>query len=142
MTTATALEVQPTRSAHDDILACANSTTWQPGQVIFREGHRPTGVWIVLSGHVDLVFAAKHGNAKPLRAARPGEILALSEAISGAEHHATAVAESSCEIGFVPIAELRRLLDENPATWFAVLRMLSLELNQSWDSLRAAHSSM
>jgi len=146
MTTAFAVKARPGRFWHDEMNAAAISRTWEPGQVIFHEGDHPAGVWIVRSGHVDLVFGARNGVVKPLRKVSQaqkvsqGQILGLSEAISGAHHHATAVAQSICETGFLSVAELRRLLEETPAAWFRVLRLLSLDLTQSWDSLRVISS--
>lgn len=138
----TTLAVEPVVGQwwQEKIDALAVSRSWTPGQVIFHEGDQPLGVSIVRRGEIDLVFAGRHGVTKPLRKAFRGQILALSEAMSGRRHDATAVAHSHCATGFVPIEALRTLLDETPAAWFGVLRSLSQDVNQSWDSLRSISS--
>jgi cAMP-binding proteins - catabolite gene activator and regulatory subunit of cAMP-dependent protein kinases len=47
------------------------------GEVIFREGDVPRGVYILRSGSVDLTFASPHGQVRHPRVALPGQILGL-----------------------------------------------------------------
>lgn len=97
-----------------------------PGRVLFEEGEKPAGVFILHSGEV----ALNH------RTARAGEILGLMAVISGSVHLSSAVAVSPCEVGFIEAEEFRNLVDESPAIWFSVLRQLSQDVNASYDVIR------
>lgn len=99
--------------------------------VLFREGEMPDGVFILHSGHVDLV----HEHAAT-RMALAGEILGLSAVISGRTHLSTAVATTLAEVAFIEAEEFRALVDDNPAIWFSVLRQLSQDVNASYDVIR------
>ena len=107
------------------------------GDVLFREGQDPQGVYVLRSGQVDLVFAAKTGQAKPLRVAEAGQILGLSCIVSRKPHDCTATARSSATVGFIEKTTFQRLLEEQPTLWFKVLQYISAEVNACWDCMRA-----
>jgi len=109
----------------------------RPGDTIFREGEMPRGVYVLRSGKVDLLFFARNGAAKPLRVAEPGQILGLSCVVTNRNHDCTAVAHTSCEIGFIERDDFLRMLDESPAVWFSVLRFLSNDVNAVYGDMRA-----
>ncbi len=121
----------------EEIDALAASRVWQPDEIIYREGDPPVGVYTVRSGQIELVYAAPDGTVKPLLKSTRGDILGLSEAVAARAHVATAIARSRVETGFLPMTRLRLLLDESPMIWFSLLRLLSQNLKQSWESLRA-----
>ncbi len=107
------------------------------GQVLFREGEEPKGVYFVHSGQVDLVFAAKNGDSKSLRTADDGQILGLSSLVSRRAHDCTATAKSSGVVGFIDRDVFQKLLDEQPALWLTVLQLISADVNACWDCMRA-----
>src|SRR5438045_2632044 len=109
---------------------------WPAGEVIFREGEQPRGIFVVYSGTVDLIFSARSGVSKSLRTALPGEIVGLSDAISKRPHDCTASTRSRARIGFVPIEELRRQLDETPQLWLTIAKFLSADVDSCWGSMR------
>jgi CRP-like cAMP-binding protein len=121
----------------EQIDALAVSRLWQPGDVVYREGTAPVGVYIVRSGQIDLVYAERRGTVRALRRSTRGDILGLAEAVEARSHGATAIARSPSETGFLHEARLRMLLDDQPFVWFSVLRELSRDVAQSWESLRA-----
>jgi CRP-like cAMP-binding protein len=107
-----------------------------PGAVLFLEGDRATGVYIIHSGAVDLVFSARNGMSRPLQVAGEGQIVGLSSVVGAREHDATAIVRVPSEIGYVEAGQLMALLDREPAVWFAVLQFLSENVTSCWDSIR------
>ena len=106
--------------------------SFQPGDLLFREGEPPCGIYVLHSGQVDLLFAARNGNVKPLRVASPGQILGLSAVISNSDYDCTAKARTLCRAGFIDGEDLRRVLDGRPDVWFNVLRVLSTDVNGAY----------
>ena len=106
------------------------------GQVLFREGDEPNGVYFLHSGQVDLVFAAKNGDAKSLRTADDGQILGLSSVVSRRAHDCTATAKTPAVVGFIDGNVFQKLLDEQPALWLTVLQLISADVNACWDCMR------
>ena len=110
---------------------------WPAGTIFFNEGEEPRGIFIVHSGQVDLVFSARTGARKALRTVRSGDILGLSDVVAGVNCDCTATARTACRVGFVPAAELRRMLVENPSLWLGVAESLSADLGSCWKSMRS-----
>ena len=103
-----------------------------PGRTLFREGEVPDGVYVLHSGTVELTFSNK-----PMVTLGPGEILGLATVMAGRAHDCSAVTRGRCVAGFVETAVFLRLLDEQPALWLTVLRMISENINACWQSMRA-----
>jgi CRP/FNR family transcriptional regulator len=106
------------------------------GSVLFCEGNPAQGVYIIHSGAVDLVFAARNGVTKPLQLAGEGQIVGLSALVSGREHDATAIVRVPSELGYVEGRMLMELLERDPSAWFDVLQFLSQDVSSCWDSMR------
>ena len=107
------------------------------GEMLFLEGEAPAGVYVLRSGEVDLLFATRNGTVKPLRMATAGRILGLSAVVMGGSHDCSATTRLPCEVGFIARDEMLRLLDECPEVWPSVLRVLSSDVNEVYDDLRA-----
>jgi cAMP-binding proteins - catabolite gene activator and regulatory subunit of cAMP-dependent protein kinases len=106
------------------------------GEMLFVEGEMPAGVYVLHSGEVDLLFMNRHGSAKPLRVATPGQILGLSSVVMRHPHDCSAIARTPCEVGFTGGDEFLQSLHDKPATWLSVLRMLSSDVNAVYDDMR------
>jgi CRP-like cAMP-binding protein len=115
--------------------------TWSAGKVLYNESESPNGVYVLLSGEVDLVFASRAGVAKPLRIATAGQILGLSSLVSARPHDCSATTRTTAVTGFIAKDRFLRLLDENPPLWFSVLQMISSEINNCYDCMRTLTAS-
>jgi CRP-like cAMP-binding protein len=109
---------------------------YAPGTVLFREGEEPDGVYYVHSGEVTLNFSSPKGGAKSLLLAGAGEIVGLTCVMSARRHDCSATARTTCITGFVEKNRFLTLLEEKPALWLTVLRMISSNINACWDCMR------
>ena len=107
------------------------------GEVLFAEGETPSGVYVLHAGDVELVFAPREGEPKPLRVVNPGRILGLSSVVMQHPYDCSAIARTECEVGFVEREEFLRSLEKTPAIWLSVLRMLSSDVNAVYDDMRS-----
>jgi CRP/FNR family cyclic AMP-dependent transcriptional regulator len=108
------------------------------GTILFTEGDAPRGLYLIHSGTIELLMRARNGDWKRMRCTSPGEILGLESVVSRRPHDATARAITWCDLGFIERESFLRVLNESPAIWFSVLRLLSQGVNASYDSLRHA----
>jgi len=106
------------------------------GTILFNEGDQPRGIYLIHSGAIELLLRDRNGEWKRMRSASSGDILGLESVVSHRPHEYTARAFSSCELGFIEKESFLRVLDESPAIWFSVLRLLSQGVNASYASLR------
>ncbi len=122
-------------------LACAEQIEgYLPGSTLFNEGDRALGIYLVHSGEVDLVFSARNGLRKTLRSVRNGEILGLSDVVAHTTYDCTAVTSTHARIGFVSLADLERMLEDDPAQWLGIATMLSAGMASCWQSMRSLGS--
>jgi CRP-like cAMP-binding protein len=119
-------------STVDELLTSSRLQRFAAGRVLFEAGEMPAGVYILHSGEVALSNGVT---------ARAGEMLGLMAVISGSAHLSSAVAVSTCEVGFIERDEFRDLVDQRPAVWFSVLRQLSQDVNSSYDVMRRGDRS-
>jgi len=106
------------------------------GTILFAEGDQPRGIYLIHSGTIEFLMRARNGDWKRIRTASPGEILGLECVVSRRPHDVTARAITPCDLGFIERDSFLRVLDESPAIWFSVLRLLSQGVNASYASLR------
>ena len=83
-------------------------TSYSKGAILFEEGEKPTGVYVVLEGRVKLSISSAQGKTLLLGFFGPGTILGLAAAILGRNHAATAEIVKQTEVVFVSRKELVR----------------------------------
>ncbi len=109
---------------------------WLAGMVLFSEGEAPRGLFVIHSGVVDLECSGRNEVRKSFRTAHRGEVVGLSYAVSNIPYDCTARVRRAAKVGFVPLMELRRMLDETPSLWLAMAQFLSEDVNSCWASMR------
>jgi CRP/FNR family transcriptional regulator, cyclic AMP receptor protein len=97
---------QPLRSL-DEV---SHHTVMPGGAVLFVEGQKPRGVFILCSGTVRLSTISKEGKMLVLKQATAGEVLGLSAALSDTNYEVTAETVTPCQLNFVGRQDLVNLL--------------------------------
>lgn len=83
-------------------------------RVLFHQGERPQGVFIIRRGAVKISIASSKGRAVILRVASPGDILGLSSALSGDTCIATAETLEGTEVAYIGREQFLQVLLHNP----------------------------
>lgn len=109
---------------------------FEPGEVIFAQGDKAHGVYLLYSGEADLVLSSRTGHSKSLRVAEAGQILGVSAVVANHLHEFSLIAKSKCLAGFICRDTFLRTLEGNPAIWFSVLNVLSNDVNSVYDDMR------
>jgi CRP-like cAMP-binding protein len=93
--------------------------TLAPGAVLFREGDPGDGLFLVLSGEIDVV---KHGHAgdRPLARLGAGSVLGEMALITSEPRSATCRAVSECRVLGVPAARFRALRESGSSAAYKV----------------------
>jgi len=121
---------------HDVLTAAETMQQLQPAEVLFRENEPTLGVYVIHSGEVELLAGAGEKGPKVIRRAQAGEILSLSQAVSGRCHDATAVVTAPARIGFVESGAFLGTLNANPHAWPLVLQLLSGQIHAMYDAMK------
>ena len=118
------------------LLAAAGfpTTTFAPGEVIFREGDQADKMYVVLSGEVEV-----HLQGTVIDTLAQGATFGEMALIDGSPRSATVVAKTSSEVAAINEKTFVLLVDEMP--YFALSTMRNLvdrlrRMNEQWLALR------
>lgn len=99
---------------------------YQKDQPIFLEGHRPTGLSIVVSGLVRVYRMLTDGRVHIHHFVRPYASPDIIAALDGRPNPTSAEAVTETQIGWLPRDMLLRLLSEDADLMLSCLRLLTL----------------
>jgi CRP/FNR family transcriptional regulator len=116
--------------------------TFQPGEVIFREGDDAKGEAFMV--HVGRVEIRKQigGEERLLRTMTKGELIGHIALFRNAPRSATAVAADAVTLMVIPANRLDHLVRANPALAVALIRDLAAMLLAAEDRLREAEERL
>lgn len=101
--------------------------SYSKGQSLLLEGHRPTGLPIVVSGLVRVYRMTIDGRLHVHHYLRPYAPFNITAALDGRPNPASAEAVIDSQIGWLPRPALTRLLVEDSDLMQACLRLLTLQ---------------
>jgi CRP/FNR family transcriptional regulator, cyclic AMP receptor protein len=99
--------------------------TYPRKAVLFAEGQKPRGVFIICNGRVKLFGASAAGKAVIFRIAEPGEIIGLPSTLSDKPYELTAEALEPTQANFIRREDFLAFLRMHGETALRVAEMLS-----------------
>ena len=127
--------MEAVRLSHQLLAAAGSPTTsYEPGEVIFREGDKADKMYVVLSGEVEIQL-----QGTVIDTLAQGGTFGEMALIDGSPRSATVVAKTSCEVAAINEKTYVLLVDEMP--YFALSTMRNLvdrlrRMNEQWLALR------
>lgn len=123
----------------EDIL---HHRTFATGEAIVREGEKGVGMFIILSGQVQILHAGAEGQPTILATLGPGDFFGEQALLDESPRTASALALEPCQaIGFFR-ADMLEIIDRNPRTGLKVImrlsQMISFRLRQTNRLLKEA----
>jgi CRP/FNR family transcriptional regulator len=115
------LPAEPMR--HLDPIAVRRSV--DAGSPIFFEGQDSLGVFILCGGRAKLSASSPEGRVIVVGIAEPGQMLGLSATLDESTYEATAIAIERCEIKFVSVEALRKLMRSSTEASISIAKQLS-----------------
>ena len=105
--------------------AAAPAEEYPRGVVLFNEGQKPRGVYVVCAGRVKLTTSSSEARVLITDISGPGDVLGLCAVVSGKPYEASAETLDTCRVKFVEGESFLRLLDEQDGAWGQATRQLS-----------------
>jgi len=99
------------------------TTSFEPGQTIFREGETDYRMYVVLQGEVEIAVAR---SSTSVGVVRDGECLGETSLLTGAPHSATATARTFVETAVLEHADLAELIRLRPDIGLHIYRNLAV----------------
>lgn len=107
------------------------------GARLFIEGQPSDGIYLLCRGRVKLTAHSRNGKALILRIGTPGDVLALSSAISDSVLDTTAEALELCQVSFVRKADFRRFLKANSDAGLNALQQINHQYKKACAQVRS-----
>jgi CRP-like cAMP-binding protein len=104
---------------------------YEPGQVIFRMGETPMGLFTVRSGVVKLESLTEEGDAHTLKLVGAGGILGYRTFFNGGVYKKTAIALEPVDLCFLPRKEVVELFNCHPELGLKLINQLTNDLDRA-----------
>lgn len=122
--------VQP--EGQKELQKATQKLTFRRGEVIYRQGDSPRGVYFIEEGLVGLVLIGEaSGKEHLVRFFKAGQFFGHRTLFAGETHHATATALEKTLVTFIPKDPFLRVADKNPCLYKDVMQVLAKELRAS-----------
>lgn len=112
------------------------SNNYRKKQVIFYEGHRPHGVFLVCGGRVKVYKSDGKGHQLTVRIAAPGELLGYRALLAGEVYTATAEALDDATLTYIEEARFKAFLAQQPELAIRLFSMLARDIRVAEDKAR------
>jgi len=114
--------------ASAQVLARASTEmTFDEGELVYSEGEKATGAYIVTRGKIKLVANSPDGKALILRIAGPGAVIGLSAALSDRNNDTNAEVVEPATVRFINAANLYRMVEAQSDVALRLAQELSNE---------------
>ncbi len=117
----------------EELLQRAQPIVLDDNRILFREGERPTGVYIVRTGYV-LLTSGSNGETVLRVEAGVGSLLGVPAVIGDKSYSLTAVALEGAEISVMSLEEFVNLMQAEPHFALQVLKVLAEEVRFARES--------
>lgn len=106
-------------------------TFYKKGEIIFKEGTRPFGVFCLNNGKIKVVKTGDDGKEHIVRLIRQGDPLGYRSLLSGDKYSASAIAIEDCSVCFVPKQLFISVLEGDSELTFEMMKLLSNDLKKA-----------
>ena len=111
------------------------TSTYGPGQFVFRQGEPCSGVYSIVSGAIAIRKTDPQGHAVLVRMRHGGETMGYRDFFAGEICTTSAEALEPSRVCFIDKRSVRALLDRNPALGLGFLQQMAGDLQEAEDAL-------
>jgi len=113
------------------------TTVYPASSILFQEGQKPRGVFMICKGKAKLTTTSANGRTLITHVAEEGEVLGLSSILSDVPHKSTAETLEPSQINFIRRDDFVRFLREHSDACFKAAQQLAEECESSDDHVRS-----
>ncbi len=112
---------------YDLLLAHSREEKYAKGEIIFREGAKPTGIYYITKGTVKKYKVDNFEKEHIIYVASSGELIGYHAVLASENYPDSASTLEECTIRFIPANEFLSVLDQSPELTRRLLKTLSHE---------------
>ncbi len=109
--------------------------SFKKGQVIYYEGDRGTGLFLVISGKVKTIKIAEDGRELLTGIFSSDEYLGIHAMVASGPYNDTAIAMEDCSLCMIPKEQLEKLLDQYPEISKEFIKLLANDVREKEEQL-------
>ena len=113
-----------------------STAVYPKGAMLFIEGQKPRGVFVLCSGKVKLSTTSREGKTIITKIADSGDMLGLNAVVSNVPYEVTAEMMEPGQANFIPRDSLQLLLRDFPEAAMKVAQQLSRNYFTAYDEIR------
>jgi aspartate ammonia-lyase len=111
------------------VLKRGTAVTYPAGEYLFHESAPRQWLGLVLEGEVELL-RGRQGRTAVIGTVQPGAIISEAVMLDETPHAATGVTRHGCKLWQIPRAELDRVREENPETFYRLTAQVARRLSE------------
>jgi CRP/FNR family transcriptional regulator len=115
----------------DELQNAKNHLTFSAGELIFKEGHYPFGIYIIVAGKVKIIKNGFEGREQIVRFARGSDILGYRALISEEKYSCSAMAVTETQVCFLPKVFVSKHINANPKLGVQFMKLLAHDLKSA-----------
>jgi len=105
------------------------------GEILYRQGEKCTGLFILCQGRVKLSKMSTQGKTAILQVCGPGDLLGVSEVLANCAYAATAQVQEESVLEFVPREKLLKIMARHAVVGLRISEHLSAECLRAFQDL-------
>ncbi len=109
---------------------------FRAGEVVFHEGEKPNGFYVVCTGKVKIYKSSRTGQQLTTRVESPGDLVGHRAMLAGDDYASTAEAMDESVISRVDESVFKDFLLKHPKASLALLRALAIDVRRGEDKAR------
>lgn len=106
-------------------------TSYKKGQLIFKQGSYPHGLYCINAGKAKLYQLSENGREQIVRLTKAGDVLGYRALLSGEQYTSSAEAIEECSVCFIPRNVFLKFLEENSSLSMQVMKLLASDLKNA-----------
>jgi len=109
---------------------------FKAGEVIFYEGEKPQGLYVVCSGKAKIYKSSRTGQQLVTRIEKPGDLLGHRSMLSGENYSGSAEAMQESIVSMIDAETFKQFLRKHPNAALALLREVCKDVRRGEDKAR------
>jgi len=109
------------------LISNRSNERYQRGDVIFREGSVPSGIFLIVSGRIKKYKVDQNGKEQVIYIANQGELIGYHAILSEERYPDSAAALENCVVSFIPKEDFMEVLHRSPFLTQRLLKAMSHE---------------
>ncbi len=113
------------------------TSVYPKGSLLFVEGEKPRGVFVVCSGKVKLTTSSAEGKTLIVAMAQPGEILGVSAAVTNSPYQISAETAEPAQVNFIKREDFLLLMSQERDAAMHIAQQLSSDYHAAQREIRS-----